>query len=443
MLLRFGVSNFRSIRDYQEFSLIASPLKDEPSHTIASPAIPERILPIAAVYGANASGKSNFLLAFQYLRSTILDSHAKGQATGGIKRHPFKLDKTSAAAPSKFDCDFIHEGIRYHYGFEIDDTRVCAEWLCAYPNKRQQLWFSRESDSFSFSEKHLKGKNRAIKELTRPNSLFLSAAAQNNHEQLLKIFRYFETNFTIYHPSKLFSLNIRPPAYLDDPEARAFALEFLKMADIGIDNISVDEVVLPGEVNDWFSSLTKSLQEVDGDDGTEMAQFLPFEDGTFKTLAFHHKTSDSETVTMLIEDESRGTLALLFMLEPIYAALVKGAVVIVDEIDTSLHPLLSKKILELFTSSRSNPRGAQLFFTTHDTNLLTGTLRRDEIWFTEKNPHGQTVISPLSDYKTRKTDNFEKGYLQGRYGAIPLVGNFDELLMVLESGGGYGSKKKI
>jgi hypothetical protein len=196
MLLRFGVANYLSIKEPQALSLAASSLKDVERGLIASGAAPEgQVLPAAVIYGANASGKSNIVAAVSFMRSAVLFSHPRGEPGGGVRRSPFALDPACAKALSTFTVDFVLEGVRYHYGFEASDDEFTTEWLYAFPSGRRQNLFERECQRFTFG-RGLKGPNRVIADLTRPNSLFISAAAQNNHEDLSKISEWFRSLYS-------------------------------------------------------------------------------------------------------------------------------------------------------------------------------------------------------------------------------------------------------
>jgi len=433
MLLRFGVSNYRSIKEYQQLSLTASSLKDRPAFTIASPVFNEKILPAIGIYGANASGKSNILRAFKFMVTGILESHSRGAASGGFLRYPFKLSKGFIEEATRFDCDFILDGVRHSYGYAINDQRIVEEWLYVFPSGRRQVWFHRnieEKKEFFFSDKYLKGKNRVIEELTRPNSLFLSSAAQNNHEKILPIYEYFQNNF-LFRLNQMSAASINVDEFLDDKEIQKWVLDFMSFADTGISDMRIFEEDVPEGVlpfmKEFRSLLARFIKE--NDEELDADTPLPTPKDKMKVLKFGHSVDGGETIFLDLEEESRGTLALLSMLGPIFNALKKGLVIFIDELDTSMHSLLSKKIMDLFTSSKFNKCGAQLVFTTHDTNLLcNNSMRRDEVWFTEKDKGGATHLYPLTDISTRNTDNFEKGYLQGRFGAIPFLGGFDDFV---------------
>jgi uncharacterized protein len=415
MLLRFGVSNYRSIRDYQELLLTASSLEEEEQYLISIKPLETKILPAIGIYGANASGKSNVLQAFAFMRRMILKSHANGSATGGIRRTAFQLDPAMRNQPSHFDCDVLIDAIRYHYGFIIDNEKVQEEWLYAYPAKHRQVWFHRQyqdSPAFYFG-KFLKGKNKTIESLTRDNSLFLSAAAQNNHQQLSKLYRYFEENYD-------FRLNVEQgfehfeARYLDKGMIKTPIIEFLKAADTGI----IDAQLEKNAVTD--QSILENIQ-IALEENNEFANLND-------RLRFRHQSVDGKGIFFKLSDESRGTLQLLTLLGPLFDALETGKVILIDELDTSMHSLLSLQLLKLFNSQKSNKGQAQLIFSTHDTHLLnSAVLRRDQIWLTEKNQKGVTHLYPLTDIRIRDNDNFEKGYLQGYFGGIPFLAGLDVL----------------
>jgi hypothetical protein len=321
-----------------------------------------------------------------------------------MPREPF-IPGADTAFPSRFETDFVTSGVRYQYGFVLDSESVIEEWLLAYPNGEEETWFRRiRGEPVSFSSELL-GENRAIEALTRQNSLFLSAAAQNNHATLTPVYAWFAD-----------SLSIRPgfaPVTDDlckDDDYRRVVAELIRSADLGIAQLRVQERQLTEVQKDTWEFVRKIVKQ------TELA--APETD--LRILLTHRL--GTETVEFEPELESDGTIAYLALLGPIVSALRTGKVVCVDELDASLHPLLALRIIELFNDPVRNPNHAQLIFNTHDTNLLSSkVLRRDEIWFTEKQPDGNSTLYPLTDFKPRRHENLENGYLQGRYGAIPFI----------------------
>lgn len=421
MLIRFGVENFYSIRDRQEVSLVASSYKDH-RESLFSVQPKLHLLPVIAIYGANASGKSNMLAGLSSLISAVQNSFLRRKPDSAIAFHPFKLDDESERKPTRLDCDFIIDQVRYHYGFAADDKRIIEEWLYAYPRGSRQVWFHRQANeprAFYFG-KELKGPNKDVERLTRDNALLLSAAAQANHPQLTKLYEYF---------SGIASLRMLGPSiseeaiakYLRDEGQRERILGYLKKADFGVTDVRVTSREIPEETRSTIQSLIKVFEgypEVSMDSISTTVS-------TKVQLGHGH---GSEAKYFDFDDESTGTRQLLSLLGPMIVALASGKTVVLDEITTGLHTLVAQDLMELFTSHKSNPYGAQLIFTTHDTNLLNArVLRRDEVWLVEKGTDGASVVYPLSDIRTKPGDNIEKGYIQGRFGAVPFIGGDKKL----------------
>ena len=408
MLLRFSVSNHLSLRDSQELLLTASSLKDKTEGLIDYAAAPSgSVLPAVVVFGANASGKSNLVHALRAMQWMVLFSHTRGDPSGGVPRHAFRLDDYFSNKPSRFELDFVHESSRYHYGFEADDTAFVAEWLQVIPKSHRRTLFEREGNDFRFG-RELKGRNNTIADLTRPNSLFLSAAGQNNHEQLSSMFNYFQSL------SCLMSIEESIKVWLRNDEIDARVIDFLGRLDTGVCGYRTKDIDLPEES---MAALTRVLTAI------RMLTDSPVdlnEAGDPITIELAHRSKSDRPVYLDPGLESAGTRRLLVMLSLAYRALDAGAPLVIDELDVSVHTLASAAVLQLFCSPKTNPRGAQLIATTHDTNLMKSAwLRRDQLWFTEKDDAGATRLYPLTDIRTRRNDNLEKGYLQGRYGAVP------------------------
>ena len=402
MLLRFVVANHLSIRDRQELSLVASALSDTEDGLIDCASSPSGfVLPAIVIYGANASGKSNIADAIYTMRQMVLGSHEAGKPAAGVAhRQHFRLDAASAAAPSRFEMDFVLAGVRHHYGFEATDEEFVNEWLLDYPSGRRRMLFERDSGEFRFG-RALKGRNRILADLTRKNSLFLSAAAQHGHDKLTSVFSYFlnmkgMTGRTI---SGLLASNA-----LADGELDQRVLDFLGEADTGV----VDYRKVVEELSQSDRELISKL--------SALGVRTPPERRSRLELAHH---GSEEDVYFDLERESAGTRRLLLILTELFESLDSGSPLVVDELDLSLHTEASQALLSLFCSPSTNPSGAQLIATAHDTNLLVAPmLRRDQVWFVEKE-QGATQTYPLTDIRTRKGDNLERGYLQHRYGATP------------------------
>ncbi len=413
MLLRFKFSNFRSFRSEQELSLVAGPLKDHSEGLFEIPGLKERVLPVAAIYGANASGKTTVLRALQFMKRVIRESHRLWEPEQAIPLEPFVGE--SDTSPATFVVDFIRETVRHQYGFVLNSSTVLEEWLHAYPSGHKQTWFRRKAgDPMSFSEK-LSGENKVIEQLTRNNSLFLSSAAQNNHEMLLPIYNWFWTTLVFVTGDRSEQTKQTIKMCEEDRETRALIARLLSFADLGIADLTVTvkrprtlaEKISRSMLPDPLPYTIELLHRING-------RLLPFE----------------------LEQESAGTAAYLALLGPLVEAIQWGSVLCVDELDSSLHALMAIEIMRLFENRRQNPKRGQLIFNTHDTNLLnTGLLRRDQIWFTEKDAKGESHLYPLTDFKPRREENLESGYLQGRYGAIPFI-HSEEFVTSLAEGDG-------
>lgn len=422
MLIEFRVENHRSLRDEQVLTMEAAPLgdpKDPRPRQVDGHA--ERLLPVAALYGPNASGKSNVLAALAFMQDVVLSSHRSWDPEGGVPRDPFAWGE-HAVKPSMFEVTLLLDNVRYQYGFVVDNDRFLEEWLYAWPKGRKQTWFEREGDEFTFGE-HLRGENKTVQQVTRTNSLFLSTAVQLKHEQLMPIqraFRFFSSIrrgpkqmvFTRWwlagvlqrseaakRQLRLFENDLEVAHFIERDD-RDSLLELLQAADVGI----VDLKVTDGDTLDSHFRSSRSTS----------------------SILVKHRSASAEA-WLPLEEESQGTLGLLHLAPHLLRALREGQLLIVDELEASLHPLLAFALVQHFNDPAKNPRNAQLIFTTHDTNLLGTTLgepplRRDQVWLTEKDEEGATRVYPLTDYKPRKEENLERGYLQGRYGATPFLG---------------------
>ena len=383
--------------------MVASSLSDPGDGLIKCRASPSgSVLPSIVIYGANASGKSNIVTAIATMCSMVMLSHTQGQPGGGVPlRQCFRLDQDSKDRVSRFEIDFVLDGVRHHYGFDATDDAFVAEWLLVYPSGRARLLYEREGSAFRFG-RGLKGRNRIIADLTRANSLFLSAAAQNDHEKLTSVFSYFENMNGV--PG--WSVSGRSASeLLADGDLDQRVLGFLERAGTGIVGYRRREEEMPEGDRELMSKLA------------DLGGGIPPEN--LSLIEFAHRGTSGD-VYFELERESSGTRRLLVILAAAFDALDSGAPLVVDELDGSLHTQACQALLDIFSSRTTNPSGAQLIATVHDTNLLaTPSLRRDQVWFAEKSAHGATETYPLTDIRTRKGDNLERGYLQERYGATP------------------------
>ncbi|HEY1755130.1 MAG TPA: AAA family ATPase [Bryobacteraceae bacterium] len=410
MLLRFRFSNFRSFREEQELSLVAASNLREPGPTaIVHPlTTKDGILPVAAIYGANASGKTNVVRALLFASRAVRNSHSRWEPDRPIRIDQFVESKKEGTTSSRFEFDFLLGGVRHSYGFCLDSALILEEWLYAYPNSKKQSWFQRHHGKpISFSAK-LPGANRVIEGITRKNSLFLSAAAQNNHEILTPIFeRVSGLRFVRDTKKGREESSVLATDVFSEPRLAEAAMQLLRAADIGIVGFEVERV--GGKTTNEVTSSASDRQALGSQpDGLDRIRLL-------------HRIGE-EMVPFTTESESAGTVAYLLVVSPVLKALNGGATLCIDELGASLHPLLANQIIRLFNDPSSNRKGAQLIFNTHDATLLSrANLRRDQIWFTEKSKDGASHLYPLTDFKPRQNENLENGYLQGRYGAIPFL----------------------
>lgn len=389
MLRSFRLTNHRSFATEQELSLL--PVYDRA----------QSALPVAAIYGANASGKSNLLDGLAFMRSAVLGSFRSWDAEGGIPRRQFRLDPALRAQPSGYVIDLIIDEVRYTYGFILSNDRIVEEWLYSYPEKKKRVLFERLDGRIRFGS--TLGSERAkldvLYELTRPNALFVSVAAQSESEPIMPVHRWFQDHLTLLggdvhgHTNLRFLRLVR---FLDNhPEQMSTVMDFATTADVGISDVRIIEL-----------------------DTTTSGP-----DGYARSLVFEHRGSGE---LFGFGDESAGTQSWLALMPDVLQVLQTGGVMVIDEIDASLHPLLTARLIGLFRDAETNPRGAQLIFTTHDASLL-GTalgeevLARDQIWFVEKDRNGASRLYPLSDFKPREGENRERRYLGGSYGAVPVV----------------------
>lgn len=407
MLIQFTVSNFLSIKDPVTLSMVASSDTTLPGNIIDVGS--DRYLTSAVIYGANASGKSNVLKAFGFMQYLVSESH-KFQRGDIISNTPFLMDKKSINQPSNFEIHFISKGIRYIYGFSVDQNEVHAEYLFYHPKGKKRTVFIRTKDNkFTFTSD--KKKQQIIADTTLNNTLYLSKATQSNYiittipfewirhtlRSVISFAYRYDIGFVTYTGQRIYK----------NPTFKKIVLSFLQNADIGIDDIEV-------------KMIKAKQKEASGDD--------PDDKITYSIITKHNsKTNDSttrETMQMNINYESNGTVKLFGLIGPLMDVLENGYTLVYDELDTRLHPILTRLVVSLFNDHETNPNKAQLIFNTHDVNLLDSELlRRDQIWFTEKKEDGSTDLYPLSDFKPRKDDKLMKNYLLGRYGAIPIIGD--------------------
>lgn len=418
MLLEFIVENFRSIRGKQTFNMVASPDKEhlEANSSETGLSTIPRALRVGAIYGANAAGKSNLLRALGFMRQLVVGSANTSQEGQGLPHDPFAFDVESKTQPSHFEIHFIDDSTRYEYGFRLTRERVVEEWLNASPEGgRIQKWFHREfnaeKDSYDYDfGSYFLGLKQVWKKSTRSNALFISTAVQLNSEQLKPIFTWFQTKLTVFANSPLVPDPLTANMAAKD-DVRPFLVWLMKTADKSIVDFSVEE-----------KTPDKSLAELESIFSHQIADLF-LKQQIKEVSVFHTVNGTNEKVGLKLTEESAGTQRFFSIAWPWIQAVMDSSVLLVDELDASLHPLMTKFLVQLFMGTWNNKSKAQLIFTTHDTSLLNGDfLRRDQIWFAEKDANNSSNFYPLTDFSPRKGEALEKGYLQGRYGALPFIG---------------------
>ncbi len=443
MLIEFRVKNYKSFKDWQTLSMVASADKSLPDNTTTVESLGNRrLVRSAVVYGANASGKSNLVDALGFVLSFVADSTIRNPGAE-IPAAPFLLSENSAIVPSEFEISFIRDGVRYQYGFSVDRQRVYEEWLIAYPKGKAQTWFERPVDNFDnpahwyFGPK-LKGEKKRLVSLVRQDTLFLSVAAQFSHKQLETVYNWFKYQIRVIRPEMPVrgkKRQIYTARFLhQNHQAQETILSFLKKADLGISEIIVETKPiietnsldqLPDEIRPLFEQLDKYLKSA------EAEAFSLFEqpDEYLKVQMRHQTKEDKPGVVFPYKNESRGTRRVFILIGPWIHTLIEGFTIVVDELESSLHPMLARMLIEMFHNSKVN-NNAQLIFNTHNTTLLDNELfRRDQIWFVEKDEGGASRLYPLLEFSPRKDEALAKGYLQGRYGAIPFLGSLEGFVL--------------
>ncbi len=406
-MIEFSVGNYRSVKDVVTFSMVAAPIGHENEEIDRNNVfeIPQniRLLKSAAIYGANASGKSNLVRAISFMQSFVINSAVGKRVKDPIDTEIYKLSKDTETEPSYFEIIFAIDTTRYRYGFEVDRHSVKSEWLYQTLSTHESEIFTREENEIEVSDSFLEGKELINK--TRVNALFLSVIAQFNGDMATEIINWFYKLFVISDldgEAEYASMTTGEIMFGED--RRQSSINLVITLDLGIEDIKV--VMTPYEVVD----------------------------GEFPEVKTEHWRYDTECNKLSIEqfdlgEESDGTQKLYRLSGLLINLLEDGGVLIIDELDARLHPLITCAIVKLFNSSETNPKNAQLIFTTHDTNLLSSNLfRKDQIWFTEKNRYGATDLYSLAEYKIPEQSSFEQDYIAGKYGAVPFIGDLSRLL---------------
>ena len=410
MLIQFAVGHYRSIKDEATLSLVAGPGAEHRERNVRVPVMrggvrATPLLRSAAIYGANAAGKTNLIRGLDAMRTVVVDAN---RADAELPITPFLLSAEHNDRPTRFEVSCIVAGVRHQYGFSATKHMVIGEWLYAWPRGRPQLWFKRQrgedgATTFQFGGKLL-GDREVWRRATRDNALFLSTAAALNSTQLSPLYDWFNTRLHI--------VGIRGwhPVYSAEcalGERKAAVVGFLQAADLAVSDLRVVE-----------REITEDM--ISDEMPSELKKLLLGKRGYGVHLV--HQDSSDQPVELELDEESGGTQKMFALAGPWVDVLENGHVVVVDELHDNLHPMLVRHLVERFHDPALDS-DAQLVFSTHDTSILSqDVFRRDQIWFCERNARHETELVPLSDFRPRKDiENLERGYLAGRYGAVPYL----------------------
>jgi AAA15 family ATPase/GTPase len=415
MLLQFTVNNFKSIKNTTIFSMATSSKDEGKSFKIKK----YELLQSAIIYGANASGKSNFLKAMAFMRRIVLNRDKVILSTDKLLHYPFQLSTETEDSSSSFEMVFFIKETKYRYGFEIDDTTVYAEWLYADENGKESKLFYRDIDEDELYVNRIKFKE-GLKLKVSKNQLFLWKCDQESGEISASILQWF-SRFNMIDGMENEQYISEAMRQMEDEKYKKELVALIKTADIGIEDVLLDEKDIPKSVIEEMP-LPPELKK----------QLLASDTLKDMSLLTHHKKYDENnnevgmTTFELDKEESKGTQKFFKMSAPILNTLREGKVLIIDELDASLHPMLTKHLIKLFHNEKINKHNAQLIFATHDTNLLHESMfRRDQIWLTQKDKYGVTELYSLAQFKNvRKNEDFEKKYIQGKYGGVPYLKDF-------------------
>ncbi|MCC5808587.1 MAG: AAA family ATPase [Opitutales bacterium] len=420
MIIDFTVKNFRSFKEEQRLSFVASNYHKELPENLIDPRLPGldglKLLKAVGIYGANAAGKTNVLQALMFLGHFVENSATEldeGDETGV---EPFLLCPESPGQPSEFALRFVVDGVRYHFALIVDRRRVLYESLSAFPEGVERVWYERSWDeaaeAYEWSPKRPTGFKRDanIVGYTRQNALFLSTAAKWNNEQIAPVYRWFKQRLRFLRLNADFPM--LSPGFTADYIAKGAnernrVVSLLKQGDFGVLSVQtraheIRREELPEGIPDDLATALMNKKRLE--------------------VVLGHVGVDGKEFPLPWEDESSGTQKLFALAGPWLDTLERGYVVGVDEIESSMHPLMVVELLRLVFGPERNRNGGQLVFTTHNPLLLDpSVLRRDQIWFADKDEEGATHLYPLTDYRPRKGESLVRGYLAGRYGAVPFI----------------------
>lgn len=421
-VLSFTVENVRSYSSEVHLSLLGTRLASPGvvrNLEIAGSLTPVNVLPVAGIFGANASGKSTLLRAMADMRNVVVNSFRSGDSGARMERYPFLLGGPKER-PSRFAVELVVQGVRWQYGFVIDDSHVLEEYAYHFPRGRQALVFRREQAAglIDFGPP-FRSSGRTLAPLMRDNALLLSVAGAADDSSIGPLYSWFRGNLRLMDSTNRDPRIVATANSIQSSETRSRVLALLKAADLGISDL---ERVVPDLEPEQAERIRRAVRILaDDENATSDINMVHF----MGVLIRLHHMGNHGPIAIDPEQESQGTQVWLGMVGPVLGALSVGETILADELDTSLHPHLVQEIVTLFQDRETNPRCAQLIFNAHDTSILGNgsrrTVGRDQVWFTEKDASGSTTLYPLSDFRPKNDEAVERRYLQGRYGGTPVL----------------------
>lgn len=406
MILEYTCENYRSIKEKVVFSMLAS--KDNSFENLLVDYKGTLINKVAAIYGANGSGKTSFLDSLNFLKILICNSNNR-QPGDKIMQISHKLSKQNT--PTTYAIQFVKNDVRYAYGLSYTPEQIISEYLYYFPNGKQAKIFDRSLNEISFGDKFKKD-FETILNFMKPNKLFLSVSANySSVKEAELVFLFFREDLIFYpQPVEISNwLEYSTERFMKDPELKKLFIDFMKSVDTPIQSMDTK-----------FEKTQMSSEFIPDNIPDEIKPFF----AQMKEVTSTEANINYGLFSVNLNEESRGIQKLFEVFGPIIDIIFKDKVLIWDEMETSLHPQIVKEILRLIMHGKKDSK-AQLIFSTHNTNLLDlNTFRRDQIWFTELNESRATDLYSLAELKNvRKDENISKGYMNGKYGAIPFIHN--------------------
>lgn len=419
MILKFKVKNFRSIKNEIVLNLQATSDKSMEEHaTFETGNV--KLLKTVGIYGPNASGKTNILKAFLIFRTMILESQIRSTLPVDLPNEYFKLSLETENKPSLFELTFLLNNEVFIYGFEISKKNIVKEWL--KKEKYNKILFERTNQQIDSNKNYFQEGSEILKKQTTEKSLFLTVLANNNGTISKQIIQFLQKTNIVFGSDMGKTLDYSFGQFMNNPDTAKEMKIFMSKADFGITDILANEkLVSANQIQDMSDKLKQLFFKEDSKISQRQLEFK------HKKYDKNGKEVDNQSLNF-INEESSGTQQFFYLSAPIIDTLKNGKILFFDEIQTQLHPFLSQYLVSIFNSKEKNPNNAQLIFTTHDISFLKEDfLRRDQIYFTDKNKVDATELFSLSDISERKGVDFAKRYLEGRYNALPYIPDFEDL----------------